>query len=59
MKAIGNRPGPRPGLSLGAAIRMALIVGAGGVVLIPAITHADSSGDGNTLDEVVVTATRR
>ena len=59
MKAIGNRPGPRPGLSLRAAIRMALIAGAGGVVLIPAITHADSSGDGNTLDEVVVTATRR
>jgi iron complex outermembrane recepter protein len=59
MKAIGNRPGPRPGLSLRAAIRMALIAGAGGVVLIPAITRADSSGDGNTLDEVVVTATRR
>jgi iron complex outermembrane recepter protein len=59
MKAIGNRPGPRPGLSLRAAIRMALIAGAGGVVLIPAITHADSGGDGNTLDEVVVTATRR
>jgi iron complex outermembrane receptor protein len=59
MKAIGNRPDPRPGLSLRAAIRMALIAGAGGVVLIPAITHADSGGDGNTLDEVVVTATRR
>jgi iron complex outermembrane recepter protein len=59
MKAIGNRPGPRPGPSLRAAIRMALIAGAGGVVLIPAITHADSGGDGNTLDEVVVTATRR
>ena len=59
MKAIGNRPGPRPGLSLRAAIRMALIAGAGGVAMIPAITHADSSGDGNTLDEVVVTATRR
>jgi hypothetical protein len=41
MKAIGNRPGPRPGLSLRAAIRMALIAGAGGVVLIPAITRAD------------------
>jgi outer membrane receptor protein involved in Fe transport len=38
---------------------MALIAGAGSAAMAPPMSHADSSGDAGSLDEVVVTATRR
>ena len=44
---------------LRAAIRRALISGAGSVVIAPVVAYAESSSDANSLDEVVVTATRR
>jgi outer membrane receptor protein involved in Fe transport len=49
----------RPVRSLRAAIRRALIAGAGTTVIVPMVAHADAAGDANSLEEVVVTATRR
>jgi outer membrane receptor protein involved in Fe transport len=53
-----RRPVPLNG-PLRAAIRMALLTGAGSAVLSPLTVYADSNGDSGALDEVVVTATRR
>lgn len=54
----GIRAPARPHRRLRAAIRWALIAGAGGSLLAP-LSHADESGDSNSLAEIVVTATRR
>jgi outer membrane receptor protein involved in Fe transport len=59
MKDLGSCATLRPRITLRAAIRLALLAGAGGAVLAPA-TYADSGSDSSTsLEEVVVTATRR
>lgn len=50
-------PHRRPLCSLGGAIRLALLTGASGVLLMPRVIHAEAGSD--SLDEVVVTATRR
>src|ERR1700722_10651678 len=49
---------PRPACTLRAAIRFALIASAGGTLLVP-LAHADQSNDATSLEEVVVTASRR
>ncbi len=59
MQAIRSRVRTRPVRSLRAAIRLALIAGAGSAVVAPLIGYADSGSDPGALDEVVVTATRR
>jgi outer membrane receptor protein involved in Fe transport len=69
MKTIRNRAGSRPRLSLRAgsrprrslraAIHWALLAGTGSAVMAPMMSHADTASDANSLDEVVVTATRR
>ena len=59
MNKIGKRAGTRPCSSLRGAIRWALIAGAGSAAIAPVTSQADASGEGNSLDEVVVTATRR
>jgi outer membrane receptor protein involved in Fe transport len=59
MQAFENHAAPRRRLSLPAAIRMALIAGAAGAVMTPLMSQADPGSEGGTLDEVVVTATRR
>src|SRR5580700_8059432 len=48
----------RPACTLRAAIRFALIAGAGGTLLVP-VARADQGNDVTSLEEVVVTATRR
>jgi len=45
--------------ALRTAIRCVLLAGAGSAVMTPLIVHADSNSDSGSLDEVVVTATRR
>jgi len=59
MTALDSCASVRPVRTLRATIRMALIAGAGSAVIAPILARADSSGDANTLEEVVVTATRR
>ncbi len=59
MGAIGRRARALPVQSLRVAVRSALIAGAGCAVIAPIIARADSTGDANSLAEVVVTATRR
>ena len=49
---------PRPTCTLRAAIRFALMAGAGSALCAP-LVHADQGNDPNSLDEVVVTASRR
>src|ERR1700722_8398871 len=48
----------RPACRLRAAIRIALIAGAGGSLLVP-LARADQANDVTSLEEVVVTASRR
>jgi len=59
MTDMGNRAHARPVRSLRAAVRRALLVGAGTAVIAPFAAGADSNGNPNSLDEVVVTANRR
>src|SRR6266436_4414882 len=58
MQNAGNR-GSTCARSLRAAIRLALLAGAGAGAAWIGPAAADSGGESNALDEVVVTATRR
>jgi len=58
MNYSGTRAPSPAGFTLRTAIRIALIAGAGGVLLVPQ-ARADQNNDATALEEVVVTASRR